>query len=141
VRQALSNLEFPTIENEQLQRNVHQMLTASQEKLRDLKVAIDEGRLQEIKPEALVALLPTSADLSELTHPIRERVMIARAELLQQLEGLQQQTSQRIVDVKQQAQQQTTTTARTIAIAAWWLFGMAFTSALTSALAGAIAIH
>ncbi|WP_421657789.1 hypothetical protein [Leptothermofonsia sp. ETS-13] len=52
---------------------------------------------------------------------------------------LQQKTPKWVEDLKQQAQKQAKTMRKVTAIAAWWLFGMVFTSLAAAAIAGALA--
>lgn len=62
-----------------------------------------------------------------------------KAALNHQIDSLQQEAHQRLQTLQQQAQQQVQTTQKTVAIAAWWIFGTALTAGVNCAIAGALA--
>jgi hypothetical protein len=82
-----------------------------------------------------------SLELPEMNYDRIQQELQQLIKLPQEkLESVKQETNQRVADLKQQAQQQIEATRKATAIAAWWLFSIAFTSLLSSAIAGTLAV-
>ncbi len=97
-------------------------------------------RLTQFGRETLTTLIQTKLDWPEtVTHTLTAQVAGVEDWMEQRLTDLDQQIQQQISDLKLQAQQQVEATRKTAAIASWWLFSIALTSATTAAIAGMLA--
>ncbi|MBD2019775.1 hypothetical protein H6F43_06185 [Leptolyngbya sp. FACHB-36] len=139
-RQSLSAIELPELDYDRLKSELSQLLAEPQTQLEALGDAITD-RWQDANRDAITALLKARDDISEsFAHEVVDRIDAVRLGVLQQANALQQDANRRMDALKQQAQQQASDARSAIAIAAWWLFSTALSSALTAALAGAIAV-
>jgi ElaB/YqjD/DUF883 family membrane-anchored ribosome-binding protein len=135
-RAYLTQLELPGWDDDRLKQELSQLLADPQAGLETLK-----ERWSNFNQDALATLLSARQDISaSLAHQITDRIASLRGQVLQQVEQLQQQTKQRLEDLQQQTQQRAEITRRAVAIAVWWLFGTVFTSGITAAIAGALAV-
>jgi hypothetical protein len=108
-------------------------------------------RFKKIDRDTLVSLLAQRQDVTEeeanrivdQIESARDQIInqaeTARNSVLQTVEQLQTEAEQRIVALKQNAKEQMEETQKTVATAAWWLFGTAITSVATAAIAGILA--
>lgn len=136
-RDRLTALELPDLNFDQIKHDLNALLTNSQTGIESLS-----DRLRGFNREALTHWFNDRDDISEsLAHQMLERFDAIRAGIVQQTERLQQDTQQRIDQLKQQAHHQAEETRKAIAAAAWWLFITALTSAITSAIAGVLAVR
>ena len=98
-------------------------------------------RLSEFDRDTLVAVISSREDISEAdANRIIDQIETARDGVLQRAERIQQETQKRLKAIQKQAKKQAEETKKTVANAAWWLFGTALTSLAASAIAGAIAV-
>ncbi|MEH1858646.1 MAG: MFS transporter [Nostoc sp.] len=98
-------------------------------------------RLSEFDRDTLVAVLSSREDISEAdANRIINQIESARDGVLQRAERIQKETQKRLKAIQQQAKKQAEETKKTVANAAWWIFGTAITSLCASAIAGAIAV-
>lgn len=98
-------------------------------------------RLSEFDRDTLVAVISSREDISEAdANRIINQIEAARDGVLQRSERIQQETQKRLKAIQHQAKKQAQETKKTVANAAWWLFGTALTSLVASAIAGAIAV-
>lgn len=94
-----------------------------------------------VQDTAVNSMLKLGTELPEaIIQPVIQQFDQTRSQLVQQVEQLQHQAQQRVDLLKQQAQQQMEMARKTAVTAAWWLFGTALTSLMTSALAGFLAV-
>ncbi|MCC5614193.1 MFS transporter [Nostoc sp. CHAB 5836] len=98
-------------------------------------------RLSQFDRDTLVAVISSREDISqEDANRIIDQIESARDGVLQRAERIQQETQKRLKAIQEQAKKQAKETKKTVANAAWWLFGTALTSLCASAIAGAIAV-
>lgn len=136
IRRYLNSLEREELNYDGIRQDIRRLFSDPQagfEALRD--------RLSHFNRDTLVAILSSRDDISEAdANRIIDQIETARNNVLQQAERLQQSALVKIEDVKRQAQKQAIETRKAAEIATWWLFGTALTSAIVSAVAGAIAV-
>jgi hypothetical protein len=98
-------------------------------------------RLSQFDRDTLVAVISSREDISEAdANRIIDQVEAARDGVLQRAERIQKETQKRLKAIQEQAKKQAEETKKTVANAAWWIFGTAITSLCASAIAGAIAV-
>ncbi|WP_445631412.1 MFS transporter [Nostoc sp. DSM 114167] len=98
-------------------------------------------RLSEFDRDTLVAVLSSREDISEAdANRIINQIEAARDSVLHRAERIQKETQKRLKAIQEQAKKQAEETKKTVANAAWWIFGTAITSLCASAIAGAIAV-
>ncbi|MEH2176232.1 MFS transporter [Nostoc sp.] len=98
-------------------------------------------RLSEFDRDTLVAVLSSREDISEAdANRIINQIEAARDGVLHRAERIQKETQKRLKAIQEQAKKQAEETKKTVANAAWWIFGTAITSLAASAIAGAIAV-
>ncbi|MBE9104352.1 MFS transporter, partial [Nostoc cf. edaphicum LEGE 07299] len=98
-------------------------------------------RLSQFDRDTLVAVLSSREDISEAdANRIVNQIEAARDGVLQRAERIQKETQKRLKAIQEQAKKQAEETKKTVANAAWWIFGTAITSLCASAIAGAIAV-
>lgn len=135
VRDSLNSLNRPELNYEGIQRDVRKLFDdpeAGAEALRD--------RLGQFDRETLVAILSSRSDISEeQASQIVDRIEAARDGVLDRAERLQAKAEERIKALKHQAKEQAEEVQKTVASAAWWVFGTAVTSVATAAIAGVLA--
>jgi ElaB/YqjD/DUF883 family membrane-anchored ribosome-binding protein len=136
LRDRLTSLELPDLDYDRIKQDVQALLADPQ-----AGIASISRRLSAVNRDSILEFLKSRDDLSELvTHQIVDRIDAVHLSLSQQAEHLQHEAQQRLEALKKQAQRQAEDTRRAVATAAWWLFGVAFTSAITSAIAGGLAV-
>jgi hypothetical protein len=136
IRTYFSALNLPDLNYEGIQTDLQKLLNLSQEGFESLG-----DHLQDVNRDTLIKLVSARQDLSQfVANQIVDRVDAVRLGVLEQTEQLRQEAENRLQELRQQAQQQAEATRKTAAIAAWWLFSIVFTSAVTSAIAGAMAV-
>ncbi|MBE9158090.1 MFS transporter [Nodosilinea sp. LEGE 06152] len=116
---------------------------------RDMRTLFDDpeagfaalsDRLGQFDRETLTAILSTRTDISEeQVNQIIDQIESARDSVLSQAQRLQDETEKRIKALKHEAKEQAKEVRKTVATAAWWLFGTALTSVGAAALAGVLA--
>lgn len=90
-------------------------------------------RLSEFDRDTLVAVISSREDISEAdANRIIDQIETARDGVLQRAERIQQETQKRLKAIQKQAKKQAEETKKTVASAAWWLFGTALTSLAAS---------
>ncbi len=98
-------------------------------------------RLSQFDRDTLVAVISSRQDISEAdANRIINQIEAARDGVLQRAERIQKETQKRLKAIQEQAKKQAEETKKTVANAAWWIFGTAITSLAASAIAGAIAV-
>ncbi|MBD2559237.1 MULTISPECIES: MFS transporter [Nostoc] len=98
-------------------------------------------RLSQFDRDTLVAVISSREDISEAdANRIIDQIEAARDGVLQRAERIQKETQKRLKAIQEQTKKQAQETKKTVANAAWWLFGTALTSLAASAIAGAIAV-
>ncbi|ALF51810.1 hypothetical protein ACX27_01425 [Nostoc piscinale CENA21] len=136
IRNYLNSLNRPELDYEGIRHDFAKLFDDPQagfEALRD--------RLSQFDRDTLVALLSSREDISqEDANRIINQIEAARDSVLQRAERIQQITKERLHSIQHQAKKQAEETKKTVANAAWWLFGTALTSLVASAIAGAIAV-
>ncbi|MBD2516485.1 MFS transporter [Nostoc sp. FACHB-973] len=136
IRNYLNSLERPELNYEGIKQDFGKVFDDPQagfEALRD--------RLSQFDRDTLVAVLSSREDISEAdANRIIDQIETARDSVLQRAERIQQETQKRLKAIQQEAKKQVEETKKTVANAAWWIFGTALTSLAASAIAGAIAV-
>jgi hypothetical protein len=140
----ITSLPLPDLDYDRLKDELQQLLVDPRLGLENLSSAVGDTlreQLSRFNRQTLSALLSTRDDLSEnVVQNLIDRVDAVRLSTLDRIETVQQEAQRRVETLKQQAQRQAEETRKAIAVAAWWLFATAFSSALTAAIAGAIAV-
>ncbi|MFN6515357.1 MAG: MFS transporter [Nostoc sp. CreGUA01] len=136
IRNYLNSLERPELNYEGIKQDFAKVFDDPQtgfEALRD--------RLSQFDRDTLVAVLSSREDISQAdANRIIDQIEAARDGVLQRAERIQQETQKRLKAIQEQAKKQAEETKKTVANAAWWIFGTALTSLAASAIAGAIAV-
>ncbi|WP_392535122.1 MFS transporter [Nostoc sp. C117] len=136
VRNYLNSLERPELNYEGIKQDFGKVFDDPQagfEALRD--------RLSEFDRDTLVAVISSREDISEAdANRIIDQIETARDSVLQRAERIQLEAQKRLKAIQKQAKKQAEETKKTVANAAWWIFGTALTSLAASAIAGAIAV-
>ena len=152
LRQVVVSLPLPELDYDRIKQDVQQVLADPRAGLESLGNSLGDSlggslgntlrdQLSTLNRDSLAALINTRDDLSDVfSQQVVDRIDTVRLAALSQIEAMQQGAQRRLEDLKQQAQQQAEETRKAVAIAAWWLFLTAFSSALTSAIAGALAV-
>ncbi|MCL1464989.1 MFS transporter [Argonema galeatum] len=136
IRNYLNSLDRPELNYDGIKRDVRQLFDDPQAGFDSLRY-----RLGQFNRDTLVAIISSREDISEAdANRLIDQIEVARNTVLQRAERIQQEAQRRMEDVKRQATKQAEETRKAAEIAAWWLFGTALTSAIASALAGAIAV-
>jgi hypothetical protein len=136
IRNYLNSLNRPELNYEEIKHDFAKVFDDPQagfDALRD--------RLSHFDRDTLVALISSRQDISEEdANRIINQIEAARDSVLERAERIQQITKERLHSIQHQAKKQAEETKKTVANAAWWLFGTALTSLVASAIAGAIAV-
>ncbi|MBD0266580.1 MAG: MFS transporter, partial [Tolypothrix sp. Co-bin9] len=136
IRNYLNSLDRPELNYEAIKQDVTKVFDDPQagfEALRD--------RLSQFDRDTLVAVISSRPDISEAqANRIIDQIEASRDSVLYQAERIQKETQRRLNAIKHQAKKQAEETKKTVATAAWWLFGTALTSLAASAIAGAMAV-
>ncbi|ABW29969.1 hypothetical protein AM1_5001 [Acaryochloris marina MBIC11017] len=87
-------------------------------------------------------IIHTRDDLEDtVKHQLSEQAEALQQQLLDQVDQLQTELQQQARELKQDTQRQADKVRQSAAIAAWWLFAIALTSGITSALSGYWAVR
>jgi hypothetical protein len=144
LRHSIASLPLPDLDYDRIKQDVQQVLVDPRAGLENLSSSLGDtlrDQLSTLNRETLAALISTRDDLSTtFAQQITDRLDAARLSAIAQIETVQQAATHRLEDLKQQAQHQANETRKAVAIAAWWLFVTALSSAFTSAIAGALAV-
>jgi hypothetical protein len=144
IQHYITSLPLPDLDYDRLKDDLQQLLVDPRLGLETLSSSLGDTlreQLGRFNRHTLSALLSTRDDLSEtVVQKMLDRVDAVRLGAIDRIETVQQEAQRRVETLKQQAQRQAEETRKAIAIAAWWLFATAFSSAVTAALAGAIAV-
>ncbi|WP_223280089.1 MFS transporter [Nostoc sp. PA-18-2419] len=136
IRNYLNSLDRPELNFEGIKQDFGKVFDDPQagfEALRD--------RLTQFDRNTLVAVLSSREDISQAdANRIIDQIEGARDGVLQRAERIQKETQKRLKAIQHQAKKQAEETKKTVANAAWWIFGTALTSLAASAIAGAIAV-
>ncbi|MBD2181645.1 MFS transporter [Aerosakkonema funiforme] len=136
IRNYLNSLDRPELNYDGIKRDVRQLFDDPQAGFDALRY-----RLSQFNRDTLVAILSSREDISEAdANRLIDQIEGARNNVLQRAERIQQEAQRRVEDVKRQAAKQAEETRKAAESASWWLFGTALTSAVASAIAGAIAV-
>jgi hypothetical protein len=144
LRHSIASLPLPDLDYDRIKQDVQQVLVDPRAGLESLSSSLGDtlrDQLSTLNRDTLAALISTRDDLSTtFAQQITDRLDAARLGAIAQIETVQQAATRRLEDLKQQAQHQANETRKAVAIAAWWLFITALSSAFTSAIAGALAV-
>ncbi|MFN6464144.1 MAG: MFS transporter [Nostoc sp. DedVER02] len=136
VRNYLNSLDRSELNYEGIKQDFSKVFDDPQagfEALRD--------RLSQFDRDTLVAVISSREDISEAdANRIIDQIESARDGVLQRAERIQQETQKRLKAIQHQAKKQAEESKKTVANAAWWIFGTAITSLAASAIAGATAV-
>jgi len=97
--------------------------------------------VEELKPDVNVVLDKTRTQLTNLGQSSLQQVEQAQNKVLQSFDKTQHRIQAKIDHLKQQAYEQAEAAQKNAIKALWWLFAIALTGAISSALAGVIATH
>lgn len=135
IREYLNSLDRPELNYESIQRDFRKLFDDPEAGLEALG-----DRFKQVDRDTLVALLSSRSDISEeQANRIADQIESARDNVLGRAKWLQEEAEKQIEKLQKQAKEQAKEAQKTIATAAWWLFGTALTSVATAAIAGAIA--
>ncbi|MBD2036141.1 hypothetical protein H6F76_14040 [Leptolyngbya sp. FACHB-321] len=144
LRHSIASLPLPDLDYDRIKQDVQQVLVDPRAGLESLSSSLGDtlrDQLSTLNRDTLAALISTRDDLSTtFAQQITDRLDAARLSAINQIETVQQAANRRLEALQQQAQHQANETRKAVAIAAWWLFVTALSSAFTSALAGALAV-
>jgi len=136
IRNYLNSLDRPELNYDGIKQDLRQLLDDPQAGFDSLR-----DRLGHFNRDTLVAIMSSREDISqEDANRIIDQFERTRNGVLQRAERLQQQAQRRLEEVKRQAQRQAEETRKAAESAAWWLFFTALSSAVASAIAGALAV-
>ncbi|MGH1393886.1 MAG: MFS transporter [Trichormus sp.] len=136
IRQYLDSLERPELSYEGIRQDFAKLFDDPQ-----VGFAALRDRLSQFDRDTLVAILSSREDISqEDANRIINQIEAARDSVLQRAERIQQETQKRIKAMQEEARKQAEATRRTVASAAWWLFGAALSSLVASIIGGVIAV-
>ncbi|MBD2250291.1 MFS transporter [Nostoc parmelioides] len=136
IRNYLNSLDRPELNYESIRQDFAKLFDDPQAGFEALG-----DRLSQFDRDTLVAVLSSREDISrEDVNRIIDQIEAARDSVLHRAGRIQQEAQKRIKAVRQQAKKQVEETRKTVASAAWWLFGAAFSSLAASAIAGALAV-
>jgi hypothetical protein len=107
---------------------------------RELLFQALRDRLSQANQEILSTLLQTRSVPQAIQNQIMQQVERVRDRLMTQVEQLQDSVQNRVDAVKLATQKRAEATRKAAVTAAWWLFATAFTSAMTAAIAGVVAV-
>jgi|GEM_PF-3889223 len=161
VRKALDSVSIPTPDPSQLQADLGQFLSLPESELEklgnnlrslakkaptaileDTSVQKVRDRISHLTQSTLDHITDTLGDLEDsVSHQLIDRAKVLQDQLLAQVDQVQAEVEQQATELKAQTQRQADKVRQSAAIAAWWLFGITFTSGLTSALSGFLAIR
>lgn len=112
-----------------------ELLTESSwQQIRDRISALTQSTYQQI--------IHTCDDLEDtVKHQLSQQAEALQQRLLDQVDQLQTELQQQAQELKQDTQRQADKVRQSAAIAAWWLFAIALTSGITSALSGYWAVR
>ncbi|MBE9181411.1 MFS transporter [Oculatella sp. LEGE 06141] len=135
VREYLNSLDREELNYEGIKRDLRKLFD-------DPEAGFDAlgDRLSQFDRDTLVALLSSRSDMSEAqADRIIDQVEAARDSVLGRAKWLQAEAEKRIKELQGKAKEQAREAQKTVATAAWWLFGAALTSVATAAIAGVLA--
>ncbi|MGF1987567.1 MAG: MFS transporter [Nostoc sp. ZfuVER08] len=136
IRNYLNSLDRPELDYEGIKQDFGKVFDDPQAGFEALR-----HRLSQFDRDTLVAILSSREDISQAdANRIIDQIEAARDGVLQRAERIQQETQKRLKAMQEQAKKQAEETKKTVANAAWWIFGTALTSLAASAVAGAIAV-
>lgn len=136
IRDYLNSLGRPELNYYGIKHDLRQVLEDPQAGFEALRL-----RLSQVDRGTLVALLSSHEAISEAdANRLADQVEEVRDAALHKAEQLEQEVENRLAEIKYQAQQQVEEARKTAEAAAWWIFGTATVSAVSSAIAGSLAV-
>ncbi len=136
VRDYLNALERPELNYEGIRRDVGQLFDDPQAGFGALR-----DRLSQFDRDTLIAVLSSHDSISQTdAERVALQIEQARDGVLRRAEQIEHQLEGRLSDLKQQAQARFEETQRAAEAAAWWMFATALLSAISSAIAGGLAV-
>ncbi|MEB3359669.1 MAG: MFS transporter, partial [Synechococcales bacterium] len=135
IRNYFNDLERPELNYDAIKQDMRTLFDDP-----EAGFAALQYRLSQFDRDTLTALLSTRTDISEeQANRVIDQIESARDSVLNQAQRLQEETEKRVNALKQEAKEQADEVRKTVATAAWWLFGTAITSVATAAIAGILA--
>lgn len=134
---------LPNIELSQIGDSLQSLARqAPTELLKDSSWQQIRDRISALTQSTYQQLIHTRDDLEDtVKHQLSQQAEALQQHLLNQVDQLQTELQQQALDLKQETQRQADKVRQSAAIAAWWLFAIALTSGMTSALSGFLAIR
>lgn len=148
IREYLNALKLPSLDSEAIQQDLQKLLRIPEAGFENLSAAVEDLDLDrwrqalgdQLGHNALAGLIQSRKDLPEwVATQLQEQVEAVRDQLLAQVHSLQQKAQSQVEELKRQGQEQAEAARKATAIAAWWLFLIALSTAVTSAIAGSLA--
>ncbi|MBE9170232.1 hypothetical protein IQ238_22845 [Pleurocapsales cyanobacterium LEGE 06147] len=148
------NVELPRLDYASLKEDLQALFANPPSKLADLTrplnlllsdKALDLEQLGEylgdLSQEALKTALQARQDISDRFYqPLQEQVEGVKEWVKQKVDAIQQDLQNRTGSLKQRTLEQLEETRKAIATTIWWLFAIAFSSVMSSASAGVLAV-
>ena len=136
-------LSLPAAELDQLGNNLRSLAQeAPTAILEDSSLQRIRDRISDLTQTTVDNLLSTREDLEEtVANQLVARAETLQNQLLEQVDQVQTEVKEQATEIKKQTQIQADKVRQSAAIAAWWLFAITFTSGITSAISGFLAIR
>lgn len=136
-------LSLPATELKQLGDNLRSLAKkAPTAILEDTSVQRVRDRISHLTQSTLDNMTDTLSDLEEsVSQQLIDQAEALQHQLFAQIDQVQAEVKHQATEFKEQTQVQADKVRQSAAIAAWWLFGITFTSGLTAAVSGFLAIR
>ena len=136
-------LSLPAAELDQLGNNLRSLAQeAPTAILEDSSLQRIRDRISDLTQTTVDNLLSTREDLEEtVANQLVARAETLQDQLLEQVDQVQTEVKEQATEIKKQTQIQADKVRQSAMIAAWWLFAITFTSGITSAISGFLAIR
>ena len=159
IQHHLDAIDLPDLQPEQLQQDLSDILQRPQTGLVALKTSLTrllkerslsldllplealQDKLTQLTQEALSTVGEIPSYLSEqMVNHLKDQLEALQEQVFQQVEQVQTELQSQVEAMRRQVQDQAEAARKMAAIAAWWLFSIAFTSGMTAAIAGILAV-
>lgn len=134
---------LPNVELAQIGDNLQSLVRkAPTELLEESSWQQIRDRISDLTQSTYQQIVRAREDLEDpVKHQLSQQAEVLQHQLLDQIDQLQIELQQQAVELKQETQRQADNVRQSAAIAAWWLFAIASTSGITSALSGFLAVR
>jgi nucleoid DNA-binding protein len=136
IRAYLNSLDRPELSYEGIKRDIKSLFDDPQAGFNALK-----DRFSQVDRNTLIAIMSSREDISQAdAERIVSQIERTRDRTLQRAERIQTEAAMRLESARNYAANQMEETRKAAATASWWLFFTALTSAIASAIAGALSV-